>query len=57
MMSLNNGTADREADSHAFILRGVKRFEKPVRDLRFEAHPNIGHVEAHPVLVIWLSSN
>src|SRR5580704_224936 len=57
MMTLDNRTADRQSDSHTPILRRVEGFEKFIRSLRFEADSNIAHAEAHPIIVIWFSSN
>src|SRR5580698_7161169 len=62
IMTLDNRPADRQSDSHAFILRSVEGFEKLARSLRLEADSNITHTEAHPIMIIgisiiWLSSN
>src|SRR5579864_8355015 len=57
MMTLDNRTADRQSDSHTFILGRVEGFEKPVCRLRLETDSSIAHAEAHAIIVIWFSPN
>src|SRR5262249_32630875 len=49
LMSLDNGTADGEADAHTASLRGVEGLEKPLRCLRFEADSGIFHAQAEAI--------
>src|ERR1700685_1945020 len=51
VMTFDDRTADRQSDSHTFILRRVEGFEKLIRSLRFEADPNIAHAEGHTIIV------
>src|SRR6266446_8844055 len=52
MMSLDDGTADGQPDSHAVAFGGVERFEEPVRSLSSEADPHIFHAKAHPIALV-----
>lgn len=48
-MTLDNGLADRQSDSHSVILRCIEAFEKPVRGLWFEADSHIFHADAYSI--------
>ena len=54
MMTLDNGTTDGKSDSHTVILRGVERFEEPVRSLRIEPDSRILHRQTHTITFVSL---
>src|SRR5271167_4712939 len=56
-MTLDDGPADRESDSHTVILGGVERFEEPVRSLRVKPDSRILYRQAHMIVFIPFSSN
>ena len=57
MMSLDDGAADGESDSHAVALRRVERVEQLVHALTVEAHAGIPHGQAHMFAVFPFGSD
>src|SRR5262249_25715300 len=57
VVPFNLGAADREPDSHAIALRGVKRVEQLVHGLTIEANSGIPDRQAHRVRALALGSN
>src|SRR5579872_1941111 len=50
-MRLNNGSADREADSHAIRLAGDEWLKQMISDLRTDARPRVRHCEKRKLAV------
>src|SRR5262249_36094227 len=53
-MSLDDGAADGEADTHAVALRRVEGFEELGHVLRVDADAGIAHAHAHKIAVLLL---
>src|SRR5271163_3491006 len=53
MMTLDNGAANRESDTHTVILGGVERLEEFVGSLRGKSDSRILHRQKH--MIIWVS--
>ena len=57
MMSLDNGLADMQPDSHSIALGCIKGLEEFVRDFRCKAESRIFHAKAHPVRTLLFGSD
>ena len=57
MMSLDDGAADGESDSHAVALRREKSVEQLVHALTVEAHASIPHGQAHTLAIFPFGSD
>src|SRR5262245_24903262 len=52
VVSLDDGAADGEADSHAVAFRRVEGLEQLGHVLRVDADPGIAHAHAHTIAVL-----
>ena len=57
LMTLDNGPAHRQSDSHTIILCCVEGSEEPARGLRFKAYSDIFHAKSHTISLISFRSD
>src|SRR5438876_3920089 len=57
MMSLDDGAADREPDTHAVAFRGVEGVKQLVHAPGIDAHADIPHAHTHTIAVLPFASD
>ncbi len=56
-MSINNGPADGESDSHTVSFGRVKRFEESVGSVRCKSDSRILHRQTHTIVFVAFGSD
>jgi hypothetical protein len=51
-VTLDDGSTDGQANSHAVILSRVERVEKPIHARRLETNPNVLHGQPHVICFV-----
>jgi hypothetical protein len=57
MMTLDDGPANGEPDSHTVILGGVERFEESVRRVRGKSNSHILDRQTHMIVFVCFGSD